>query len=133
VVKQNADTAFENVCKALPKLYEDINVLISGLQVNPALANDTKSLIAQARDFSFKKDGNERIIAYANTIIENTRELVNGSSADDAERFGRLISDFEKIKNKYNNSAVKLRHYADVFPTSFYARLKKISIMDYLN
>ena len=136
-VKQNADNAFEQLYKALPKFYGAVEKLISEIRTlapeNTSLVTDTQNLISQALNFSIEKDGNERIIAYANVIAENVKKLAETTENINKDRYNLLFSDFAKVKNKYNAAAKKLRRYADVFPTSFYARLKKITIMDYLN
>ena len=129
-VKHNADKNFEKLCSVLPKLYGDLTKMFSNSGCENSIPfQDTQKLISQALNFSPEKDGNERIIAYANSIMKNALILADMIS----EKDNKLFADYEKIKNKYNKSAEKLRHYADVFPTSFYARLKKIKTMDYLN
>lgn len=140
-VKHNADNAFAKLCKILPKFYESVIILFSTQDTLSAddnlLAENTKNLIYQALNFSAAKDGNERIIAYANSILNNAKQFVEaasekGYSGVNAEQYNKALENFNKTKNNYNLCAQKLRHYADVFPTSLFARLKKIKIMDYL-
>ena len=129
-VKHDADKNFEKLCNALPKFYGALNEMFSNSGCENSIPfQDTQKLISKALDFSAEKDGNERIIAYANSIMKNALILADMVS----EKDNKLFADYEKLKNQYNKSAQKLRHYADVFPTSFYARLKKIKTMDYLN
>jgi len=140
--KRNADKEFQNIDTELKKYYEVVKELFShfsGLSVeDEKLAEDTQKLIAAASDFSIEKDGNERIIGYANSILENTKNFVDSITAADAEnmnvkQYKTYLQKFNREKEYYNKSAQYLRHYVDVFPTSLMARLKLIKTMDYLN
>ena len=141
LAKYKADKAFDDVFAFLPKLYDSVNDLFSTLYAlsaeNVILVENTRKLISQAKNFSIKKDGNERIIAYANSIAENVQTITDSVSQDNVaniniQKYGKTLEEFNKVKKYYNGSAQKLRHYVDVFPTSFFARLKKIKTMDYL-
>ena len=141
-VKHNADKAFGILCTALPKFYEAVIILFSTQDTlssdDNLLAENTKNLIYKALNFSAAKDSNEKIIAFANSISENAKSFAEaaaqkGYNSVNMEQYSKALENFNNIKNNYNRSAQKLRHYADVFPTSFFARLKKIKTMDYLN
>ena len=141
-VKHNADRAFEKLCSKLKKQYELIDTLFSQFSVmsveERSFTENIKNLISQAAEFSIEKDGNERIIGYANSILENVEIFVDGIVQKDAEnqnvqKYNSKMLDFNKTKDSYNKSAKILRHYVDVFPTSLMARLKEIKTMDYLN
>lgn len=141
VVKYEADKDFKNLFKALSNQYKAVNTLLPILfALSPessSIIEDTKNLMSKAVDFSIEKDGNERIIAYANSILENADIVLNSISETNTENadikeYVKILNGFEKYKNKYNKSAKRLRHYADVFPTSFFARLKRITTMDYM-
>ena len=141
VVKYEADKDFKNLFKALSNQYKAVNTLLPILSAlspeSSSIIEDTKNLISKAVDFSIEKDGNERIIAYANSILENADIVLNSISETNTENadikeYVKILNGFEKYKDKYNKSAQRLRHYADVFPTSFFARLKRITIMDYM-
>lgn len=139
-IKYNADKDFNILFNNLNKHYDIINTLFSNLpyisQECSELTENTKNLIFQAYNFSIQKDGNERIIAYANSILENTNKIIEATEGKetniDIQKYNNELSKFNVIKENYNHSARNLRHYADVFPTSLFARLKKIKTMDYL-
>ena len=103
---------------------------------NRNLVQTTKKLISQAQDFSIEKDGNERIVGYANSILANVQTFTEAilekePENDSVMKFKYLQAVFDRAKDDYNLSAQKLKHYVDTFPTSFYARLKCIKTMDF--
>jgi len=141
-VKHDADKAFGELFAVLPKLYEAVITLFSTQDAlseeDRTLAENTKTLIFKALNFSVAKDGNERIIAYANSILDNTEKFIEIAAEKsytgiNAGQYNSLLEGFNKTKKHYNDCAKKLRHYIDVFPTSFFARVKKIKTMDYMN
>ena len=139
IAKRNVDNEFSQLFMMLKEYY---TLILTYLEENQnciqeqTLVEQTNQYIEKAANFSIEKDGNERIIAYANSII-NDLQLIQGSmnTSDDEPNNNMLkFQDrFNKVKESYNESAKKLRHYADVFPTSLLARLKKIFIVDYMN
>ena len=139
IAKRNVDNEFSQLFMVLKEYY---TLILTYLEENQnciqeqALVEQTNQYIEKAANFSIEKDGNERIIAYANSIINNL-QLIQGSmntSNDEPNNDMHKFQDrFNKVKESYNESAKKLRHYADVFPTSLLARLKKIFIVDYMN
>ena len=140
--KSAADKSFLNIFNKLNQLYEDTMFLFSQFSVlsmeDRMLVQNTKKLIAAAQCFVIEKDGNERIIGYANAILENAKNFSDSILAKDPENMhiSKYIyhwAIFNKAKKIYNGSAENLRHYVDTFPTSFYARLKKIRTMDLIN
>ena len=140
--KSVADKSFLNIFNKLNQLYEDTMFLFSQFSVlsmeDRMLVQNTKKLITEAQSFVIEKDGNERIIGYANAILENVKIFSDSILVKDPEnmhisKYIYLLAIFNKAKKDYNRSAEYLRHYVDTFPTSFYARLKKIRTMDYIN
>ena len=79
------------------------------------------------------REHKDRIIAYANSIINNLQLIQSSTNTPDNftenNDFLKFQDKFDKTKKSYNASAIKLRHYADVFPTSLLARFKKIFIL----
>lgn len=137
-----ADKSMNNIFNKLSNQYDVIMSLFSQFSVlsleSRSLVQNTKKLIAQAQEFSVEKDGNEIIIAYANTIFENVQKFTDSiteKSPDDNNviKYCYQLAVFNKSKEEYNACAKKLSHYVDTFPTSFFARLKNIKTMDYLN
>ena len=140
--KRNTDKSFCKTFDELLLLYEEIITLFS---LNPAdsfddknLVGDTKKLISEAKTFSIQTDSNERIIAYANTILENTKTFTDRICEKEGENlsiknYNKQVNEFNKTKELYNSSAIKLKYYVDVFPTSLFARLKDIKTVDFLN
>ena len=140
--KKNADRTMLDVCIKLQQQYDAIINLFSQFHIlsleNRTLVQNTKKLISQAQEFSQEKDRNEMIIAYANTILENVKKVTESIFEKEPDneyikKYNYLLAVFTKVKDDYNKAARKLRHYVDVFPTSFFARLKGITTMDILN
>lgn len=140
ITKRNVDKEFNQLFEKLKEYYALIRVYLEKNQnyiQEQALIEQTNKYIEKAVDFSIEKDGNERIIAYANSIINNLQLIQNSTNTPDNftenSDFLKFQDKFDKAKKSYNASAIKLRHYADVFPTSLLARFKKIFIVDYIN
>ncbi len=140
--KQNSDKAFAGVYIKLQPQYDAIINLFSQFPVlsleNRTLVQNTKKLILTAQDFTIEKDGNERIIGYANSILNNVQRfavsvLEKEPDNESIKKYNYLLAVFNKPKEDYNKSAQRLKHYVDTFPTSFYARLKDIKTMDFFN
>ena len=140
--KRNADRAMSEVCNKLTQQYDAITNMFSQFHIlsleNRTIVQNTKKLIAQAQDFSPEKDRNEIIIAYANSIIENVKKVTDSILEKEPDnvyiqKYNYLLAVYTKVRDDYNTSARKLRHYVDYFPTSFFARLKGITTMDLLN
>lgn len=140
--KQNSDKAFAGVYNKLQPQYDAIINLFSQFPVlsleNRTLVQNTKKLILTAQDFTIEKDGNERIIGYANSILNNVQRfavsvLEKEPDNESIKKYNYLLAVFNKPKEDYNKSAQRLKHYVDTFPTSFYARLKDIKTMDFFN
>jgi TolA-binding protein len=140
--KRIADKSMNNIFNKINNQYDVIMSLFSQFSVlsleSRNLVQNTKKLIAQAQDFSVEKDGNEIIIAYANTIFENVQKFTDSiieKTPDDnnVTKYYYQLAVFNKSKEEYNTCAKNLRHYVDTFPTSFFARLKSIKTIDYLN
>ena len=105
---------------------------------NRTLVQSTKKLISTAQEFTIEKDGNERIIGYANSILDNVQKfavsiLEKEPENEPLKKYNYLLAVFNKPKEDYNKSAQRLKHYVDTFPTSFYARLKNIKTMDFFS
>jgi len=141
ICKYRADKMFFTLDKYLKEEYKVIYDVLTQLNLltldKQKLLDDTKRFLSQALDFSIEKDGNERIIGYANAILENIKIISNLSNeiADNPSlnKLKNMQKKSEQLINDYNNSAQKLKHYVDVFPSSLMARLKRISTMDYIN
>ena len=140
--KQNSDKAFVGVYNKLQPQYDVIINLFSQFPVlsleNRSLVQNTKKLISTAQEFTIEKDGNERIIGYANSILNNVQKFVvsileKEPDNESIKKYNYLMAVFNKPKEDYNKSAQRLKHYVDTFPTSFYARLKDIKTMDFFN
>ena len=140
--KQTSDKAFAGVYNKLQPQYDAIINLFSQFPVlsleNRTLVQNTKKLILTAQDFTIEKDGNERIIGYANSILNNVQRfavsvLEKEPDNESIKKYNYLLAVFNKPKEDYNKSAQRLKHYVDTFPTSFYARLKDIKTMDFFN
>ena len=140
--KQHSDKAFAGVYNKLQPQYDAIINLFSQFPVlsleNRTLVQNTKKLILTAQDFTIEKDGNERIIGYANSILNNVQRfavsvLEKEPDNESIKKYNYLLAVFNKPKEDYNKSAQRLKHYVDTFPTSFYARLKDIKTMDFFN
>ncbi len=140
--KRNADKSMKRVFDELLQQYDAIINMFSQFHVlsleNRTLVQNTKKLIIQAQNFSLEKDRNEMIIAYANSVFENVQKFTDSILEKEPEneyikKYCYLQSAFNKLKDDYNSSALKLRHYVDVFPTSLFARFKSITTMDLLN
>ncbi len=141
--KHSADKIFELTFIEINKQYEYISqiLLTNNLfeQEQCPLSDETKSLINTASSFSVEKDGNERIIGYANAINKNMQTLIQSikeefySTNKDIINYLEKQKEFEKIKKHYNETAKSLKHFVDVFPTSLMARLKNIRTMDFLD
>lgn len=138
--KRDADKSLTDIYYKLQQQYEAIISLFSQFHIlsleNRNLLQNTKKLISLARDFSIEKDGNERIIGYANSILENVQIITDSVLEKEPEndyimRFRYLQAVFNRAKDEYNVSAQKLKHYVDTFPASFFARLKNIRTMDF--
>ena len=119
----------KKVCVAFDLLHAQIrkryDLILNALKnkEDSALADETRNLIKKALDFSVQKDGRDRIIRFANAIFENSEKLALQIDAD---------NEFVFAKTQYNDFAKQLRHYIDVFPTSFMARVSLIITKDYL-
>ena len=124
--KKNADRTMLDVCIKLQQQYDAIINLFSQFHIlsleNRTLVQNTKKLIAQAQEFS-----QENVKKVTESIFE--KEPDN----EYIKKYNYLLAVFTKVKDDYNKAARKLRHYVDVFPTSFFARLKGITTMDILN
>jgi len=144
LTKRSTDKLFHIVLSELKKLYEYILQILSENtlfeQEQNQIVEETKNLINTASVFSVSKDGNERIVGYANSILKNIQNLLDGIKEKEAfltdaniQNFVEKQKEFNKIKQHYNESAKNLKHFADVFPTSLMARLKCIRTMDFLD
>ena len=139
IAKHNVDKEFSKLFEMLKEYYALIRIYLEKNQnriQEQTLIEQTNQYIEKAANFSIEKDGNERIIAYANSIINNLQLIQGSMNTSDDEPNNNMLKfqdRFNKVKESYNESAKKLRHYADVFPTSLLARLKKIFIVDYMN
>lgn len=140
IAKHNVDKEFSKLFEMLKEYYALIRIYLGKNQnciQEQTLVEQTNQYIEKAANFSIEKDGNERIIAYANSIINNLQLIQDSMNTSDDEPSNNDMHKFQdrfnKVKESYNESAKKLRHYADVFPTSILARLKKIFIVDYMN
>ena len=140
IAKRNVDKEFSQLFEMLKEYYALIRMYLEENQnciQEQALVEQTYQYIDKATNFSIEKDGNERIIAYANSIINNLQLIQSSTNTPDNSidnsNILKFQDKFNKVKETYNKSAIKLRHYADVFPTSLLARFKKIFIVDYMN
>jgi len=140
--KSKANIALFEVCNKLTQQYDAILYLFSQFHVlsleNRTLVQNTKKLIAKAQDFTPENERNEMIIAYANSILENVKKFTDSILEKEPEneyikKYNYLLAVYNKVKDDYNTSARRLRHYADTFPTSLIARFEGITTMDYLN
>ena len=119
----------KKVCVAFDLLHVQIlkryDLILNALKntENSALADETRNLIKKALEFNVKNDGRDRIIRFANAIFDNSKKLALQIDTD---------SEFDFAKKQYNDFAKQLRHYIDVFPTSFMARVALIITKDYL-
>ncbi len=116
--------------KAFFALHEQINkrygILLSKLDSyneNEKLVSETKGFINKAVQFSYQKEGVDRIIRFANAIFDNAKQLGLTVNED---------TEFNNAKFHYNKCAQKLKYYVDVFPTSLMARLAHIQFLDSL-
>lgn len=142
ISKYNADKNFNILFEHLKLQYETINNILSQFSLLPQdkqkLLDETKKYISQATNFSIETDGNERIIAFANAICKNIEILINvfeeyNTNNPNIDKYLGMQKEFNRIKDSYNKTAEKLKHYVDVFPSSLMARMKKITTMDYIN
>ena len=115
--------AFLNLQKQINRRYGVISALLNETSENPEKVLETKNFIEKALGFSFKTDGADRIVRFANVIFDNTKLLSLQIDED---------MDFNSAKNNYNNCTKKLMHCVDVFPTSLMARFANIKLMDSL-
>ena len=144
IAKNDADKAFECFTKDLNDYYAKLGEILNSCkpfinceQYNVELI---KANIEKALQFSILKDGNGKIIGYANAIsfavqdiISSLEKLENKDQQLDTaiQNYSDLKKQYDLQKEHYNKIAARLRHYVDVFPTSLMARLKKITAMDY--
>ena len=140
----SAEKAFEHIYKIIKAQYGEVQEFLDLVKTNSAqkeLIDETLGYITKALGFSIEKDGNERIIGYANAISENTKkiktEIASKENLDEniknvLGKYESALNNFNKEKDAYNLTAKRLRHYLDVFPTSFMARLQRITTIDYL-
>ena len=146
ISKHNADKSFCNFKENLNSEYNNIKdfFMLSKLYVNnnQDIIPITIDLIVKASSFTIEKDGNERIIGFANAIFNNTNKVYKEVDLleNKPENLSIAIKTFEKSKDKfnkqkeiYNNHAKILKKYVDTFPTSLIARLKRITTMDFMN
>lgn len=140
--KRNADIVFNKFLKKLKEHAEVVDLLLEESMKYPDIdkdkINETKEYISKLQGFSVEKDGNERIIGYTNAVFNNVRDMYTVMYASENKteiltKYNALNKEFETEKNAYNTSAGILKHYADVFPTSLFARLKNIRTMDFVN
>lgn len=140
--------AYRNACHSFNKFFADFKkyteVICMFLDEYQKITNadiekvnKTFEFISKIRDFSVEVDGNERIIGYMNAILSNADDLLSvfeleENKSDIHEKYLISKKNFETEKEKYNNDAKILKHYVDVFPTSFIARLKDIRFVDYV-
>ena len=119
----------KKVCVAFDLLHAQIikryDLILNALNnvANSNLAEETRILIKKALEFSVQQEGRDRIIRFANAIFDNSKKLSLTLEED---------NEFEFAKTQYNDFAKQLRHYIDVFPTSFMARVSLIITKDYL-
>ncbi len=142
--KSNADKAFSKLAFVLQKNYDNIELFLNSslnfIGENRDFINKILENISKAKDFSIEKDGNERIIGYANSILNSTQEILdileNSNNSEEinclCQRYKASHANFITEKNNYNLKAQQLRHYVDVFPTSLISRFKNIKTMDYI-
>ena len=105
--------------------------------IDAELVNETISFITKLTDFSVEKDGNERIIGYANAIFINMEKILillteNNFQNNVYKKYQISEQNFENTKLIYNSKAKRLKHYIDTFPSSLIARFKNIRTMDYI-
>ena len=142
--KYKADIAFGIFYKILMEQYNIISAFMENVKImlpDGKIINETYDLIAKAKELTIKKDGNERIIGYANAITEkakqifillNNSEVKNEMLLKELEKYSNSVKKFNVEKEKYNSVAQKLKYYVDVFPTSLMARLMHITTMDFM-
>lgn len=142
IVKHNADECFDRFFQILKEHIEFIHKFLCEYSISSNInydkINETQQLILKLSNFSIEKDSNERIIGYANAIQNNLEELltVYKDIENNSLTYAKYLESekmFEREKNKYNSTIKTLRHYIDVFPTSFIARLKGFKTFDYIN
>lgn len=135
--KHNTKETFNKLFEKLKEYVLKIQCLLEEIKdnekVNSDTVNETEDFITKLLSFSFEKDGNERIIGYANAIYLNMEKLLPVIKETEAfSKYTDFTKEFEQEKEKYNSTAKKLQHYVDVFPSSFIARLKGIKYFDYI-
>ena len=143
--KKNAYREFNKFCKELIIHYESILPALFAskkfMQNEKDTISETINFINKAKDFTIEKDGNERIIGYANAIFKNINDIIQKSDSytNEKEAFYNALAKYNESKNnfdneikKYNHSAKTLKHYVDVFPSSLIARFLNIKTMDYI-
>ena len=146
ISKHNADKAFNNFKENLNIEYKNVRdfLLLSQPYINDInnIIPATLDFIVKSSSFTVEKDGNERIIGYANAILNNTKNIYKEVNSIENKQnklsdailiFEKSQKEFNKQKEIYNLHAEILKKYVDTFPSSLIARLKKITTMDYIN
>ena len=141
--RNNAEKMFYKLHKCLLMQYDLILQLLSEsskfMHNENAMISETVDLINKSKEFTLKKDGSDRIIAYANTVLHNIDDIIKKSETyiEDKQGFLNVLekynsenTKFVNVAEHYNTSAKHLRHYIDVFPTSLIARFINIKTMN---
>ena len=142
--KYKVDIVCEDFYENLKTQYNNVREFLNSVKESSAqrdLIDEVLGNITKAMEMSEEKDGNERIIGYANYIFAKADDIKQEikSAENQGEDIISALQNYEasqdKFKTKkdnYNESIKRLKRYVDVFPTSFVARLKYITTKDFI-